>query len=94
METFVLKCTFCNAANLFCLYNNLFSIFSFFSWNFRIPEALMHFSVMPALKSGWEMTVPPVYSVVYIDIYTLLQTIFFFKIILITLQVEKLNYIR
>ncbi|KAF3334834.1 Lung seven transmembrane receptor [Carex littledalei] len=40
-----------------------YCIFLYIGWNFRIPDALMHFSVMPALKSGWEMTVPPVYSV-------------------------------
>ncbi|KAJ4821490.1 transmembrane protein [Rhynchospora pubera] len=40
-----------------------YCIFLYIGWNFRIPEALMHFSLMPAFKSGWEMTVPPVYSV-------------------------------
>ncbi|KAJ3670759.1 hypothetical protein LUZ60_008185 [Juncus effusus] len=40
-----------------------FCIFLYIGWNFRIPEALMHFSVMPVSKSSWEISVPPVYSV-------------------------------
>ncbi|XP_020105457.1 uncharacterized protein LOC109722022 isoform X2 [Ananas comosus] len=40
-----------------------FCIFLYIGWTFRTQEATPHFSVMPALRSSWDMTVPPIYSV-------------------------------
>ena len=38
--------------------------FFFFRWNFRIPEASLHLHTIPLMKSAWEITMPPIYSVV------------------------------
>uniref|UniRef100_A0A453FDX0 Uncharacterized protein n=1 Tax=Aegilops tauschii subsp. strangulata TaxID=200361 RepID=A0A453FDX0_AEGTS len=40
-----------------------FCIFMYIGWNFRIPEASLHLPVMPLMKSNWEITMPPIYSV-------------------------------
>ncbi|KQK09178.1 uncharacterized protein LOC112270824 [Brachypodium distachyon] len=38
-------------------------IFMYIGWNFRIPEASLHLPVTPLMKSNWEITMPPIYSV-------------------------------
>ncbi|XP_072957829.1 uncharacterized protein [Typha angustifolia] len=40
-----------------------FCIFLYIGWTFRTQEASPHFSVMPALKSNWDVAMPPVYSI-------------------------------
>ncbi|XP_074577931.1 uncharacterized protein LOC141834509 [Curcuma longa] len=40
-----------------------FCIFLYIGWTFRTQKVSPHFSVMPTLKSKWEMRVPPVYSI-------------------------------
>ncbi|TVU35537.1 hypothetical protein EJB05_17433 [Eragrostis curvula] len=40
-----------------------FCIFMYIGWNFRIPEASLHLPVVPLMKSAWEITMPPIYSV-------------------------------
>ncbi|CAD6340729.1 unnamed protein product [Miscanthus lutarioriparius] len=40
-----------------------FCIFMYIGWNFRIPEASLHLHTIPLMKSAWEITMPPIYSV-------------------------------
>ncbi|XP_020583284.1 uncharacterized protein LOC110026621 [Phalaenopsis equestris] len=40
-----------------------FCIFLYIGWTFRALGPSPHFSVMPILKSKWEMEVPPIYSI-------------------------------
>ncbi|KAJ6792446.1 Uncharacterized protein M6B38_239560 [Iris pallida] len=40
-----------------------FCIFLYIGWTFRAQEGSPNFSVMPTLKSKWELIVPPIYSI-------------------------------
>ncbi|KAI0515981.1 hypothetical protein KFK09_008652 [Dendrobium nobile] len=40
-----------------------FCIFLYIGWTFSALGASSHFSVMPTMKSKWEMKLPPVYSI-------------------------------